>query len=117
MMERKGSLMKTFYDLKEKLIDISKSKKNFCKLGELNFQIYESHICQFNIQTRNYRYPVIKFEERSKDIFTVAVTETSEVIEYSKSHSFNINDSIDTLLDIFPSGQDINVIVEELKKL
>lgn len=106
--------MKTFGEL-----------KNFTLLNDncyiytenLKFQVYESSPTQFNISTIDDQAPVIKFEERCKNIFTVAVVDKcdqSYTIAYHKSFEFKLTDNISDLLNVFPNGKYINIIVEDL---
>ena len=111
--------MHIFRELKNLALEkINKGELSYT-FGDLNFQFYQSSVCQFNISTITADFPVIKFEERSDEIFTVAVAEKNgtEKILYAKSKQFQMDDSITTLLQYFDYGKDINIVVGDLLKL
>ena len=99
--------MNIFRELKNLALEKINEGKLSYTFGDLNFQFYESNVCEFNISTITADFPVIKFEERSDEIFTVAVAEKNgtEEILYAKSKQFQMDDSITTLLRYFDYGK------------
>jgi len=78
-----------FRELKNLALEKINEGKLSYTFGDLNFQFYESNVCEFNISTITADFPVIKFEERSDEIFTVAVAEKMELRKYYMQNQSN----------------------------
>ena len=81
--------MNIFRELKNLALEKINEGKLSYTFGDLNFQFYESNVCEFNISTITADFPVIKFEERSDEIFTVAVAEKMELRKYYMKNQSN----------------------------
>ena len=81
--------MNIFRELKNLALEKINEGKLSYTFGDLNFQFYESNVCEFNISTITADFPVIKFEERSDEIFTVAVAEKMELRKYYMQNQSN----------------------------
>lgn len=106
--------MRTFLELREySKQHLQKGDLHFSH-GNARFQVYEKSETQLNISIKN-SLPVIKFEERRQDFFTVAVaTDEEGIINYAKTKQYSMNDHIVELTKDFPDGFLIDDVVSTL---
>ena len=106
--------MRTFLELREySKQNLQKGDLSFSH-GNARFQVYNKSEIQLNISI-NKSLPVIKFEERYQDFFTVAVaTDEEGIINYAKAKKFSMNDNIVELIKDFPDGFLIDDVVSAL---
>ena len=109
--------MKNFGDLKRYIQ--SHSDSVYCLMKNVDkticIQVYASEYAQANIQINGNA--VIKFEERSNDVFAVAICENNDpdyIIQYSRIQKYSIQDDLVSLLENFSDSDYIRDIVGAL---
>ncbi len=82
----------------------------------VNMQIYANTNCIEANMSVDSEKPVIKFDERTKGKITVAVSYCAdpEIIKHGKVKDFDVDDDLHKLLDTFPEGVNIRIIVAAL---
>lgn len=112
--------MKSFNDLRNFALKKAEKGQMFYVVKvngkSITMQIYSStNPIQANMSVDSEQ-PVIKFEERTKGKITVAVSyhDNPEIIGYGRSKDFDVDDHLYKLLEVFPEGVNISIIVAAL---
>lgn len=115
-----GVHMKCFKDLRNFVLDKAKEGQTSYKVivndKSIAMQIYsETAYIQANMRVGGGS-PVIKFAEKISGEISVAVSyyNDPEIIKYGKSKDFELDDHLYKLLEDFPDGVDISIIVAAL---
>lgn len=87
--------------------------------GKELIQVYENRLTgggvQFNVTLDTHHLPTIKFEERSRGKFTVAVApEDGASICYTQAKVFTVDEPIEHLAAAFPQSEDMKQFVNSL---
>ena len=107
--------METFSDLKKWLEKSRMVNEIMESLDDMMIQIYQNSTLQANASFKNHE-AFIKFEERSPNVFTVAVTPIEGgSIQYTEAKTFQLCDPISLLSVKFPDRVDIDHLVELLQ--
>lgn len=109
--------MKNFADLKQYIKKHDAGKYYLLRDTDktISIQVYGSHLTQANIQINSNA--VIKFEERTEDLFTVSMCENNDptyTIKYSKCKDFPLNDNLSILINCFLNSDYISDVVGAL---
>lgn len=84
-------------------------------LNGVSFQIYDGKPLQFNATLVGRRFPTVKFEERPRGNFTVAMApEDGASIDYTQAKVFTMDEPLEHLAAAFSRSADMRQLVNSL---